>query len=64
MAPSPSGRPLAAAKMRRKIVALRFAGTIYSAGQTEGLPEDAVLAAAGCGNPIALGSLREGGNRR
>ena len=36
------------------------AGTIYSAGQTEGLPEDAVLAAAGCGNPIALGSLREG----
>ncbi len=33
---------------------------LYDAAQTEGLPEDAVLASLGCGNPTALIDLREG----
>ncbi len=33
---------------------------LYDATQTEGLPEDAVLASLGCGNPTALIDLREG----
>jgi len=35
-------------------------GNLYDATQTEGLPEDAVLASLGCGNPTALIELREG----
>jgi SAM-dependent methyltransferase len=35
-------------------------GGLYSAGEIEGLPEDAVLASLGCGNPTALIELREG----
>jgi SAM-dependent methyltransferase len=35
-------------------------GDLYDAGQTEGLPENAVLASLGCGNPTALAELREG----
>jgi len=35
-------------------------GDLYDATQTEGLPEDAVLASLGCGNPTALIDLREG----
>ncbi len=35
-------------------------GNLYDATQTEGLPEDAVLASLGCGNPTALIDLREG----
>ena len=33
---------------------------LYDAAQTEGLPEEAVLASLGCGNPTALIDLREG----
>ncbi len=33
---------------------------VYDPTQTEGLPEDAVLASLGCGNPTALIDLREG----
>ena len=33
---------------------------LYDASQTSGLPEGAVLASLGCGNPTALGALREG----
>ena len=33
---------------------------IYSSGDTEGLPEDALLASFGCGNPTALAELRPG----
>jgi SAM-dependent methyltransferase len=33
---------------------------IYPEGDTAGLPEKAVLASLGCGNPIALAELREG----
>jgi arsenite methyltransferase len=33
---------------------------LYDAGQTTGLPEDAVKASLGCGNPTALASLRPG----
>ena len=33
---------------------------LYSAAETQGLPEEAVLASLGCGNPTALIDLREG----
>jgi ubiquinone/menaquinone biosynthesis C-methylase UbiE len=33
---------------------------LYAAGQLAGLPEEAVLASLGCGNPTALIDLREG----
>jgi len=35
-------------------------GNLYNATQTEGLPEEAILASLGCGNPTALIDLREG----
>ncbi|HWE64980.1 MAG TPA: arsenite methyltransferase, partial [Chloroflexota bacterium] len=35
-------------------------GDLYDAAETEGLPEDAVLASLGCGNPTALIDLQEG----
>ena len=35
-------------------------GGLYSADETRGLPEAAVLASLGCGNPTALAELREG----
>jgi SAM-dependent methyltransferase len=37
-----------------------FGGPIYAEGETDGLPEDAVLASLGCGNPLAVAELREG----
>src|SRR6476469_7437491 len=33
---------------------------LYDAAQTSGLPEEAVLASFGCGNPTALADLRAG----
>jgi arsenite methyltransferase len=33
---------------------------LYEAGQTAGLPAEALLASLGCGNPTALADLREG----
>ncbi|HVZ48806.1 MAG TPA: arsenite methyltransferase [Gemmatimonadaceae bacterium] len=33
---------------------------LYDAGQTAGIPADALLASLGCGNPTALAELREG----
>jgi SAM-dependent methyltransferase len=33
---------------------------LYDAGETAGLPADALLASLGCGNPTALAELREG----
>jgi arsenite methyltransferase len=33
---------------------------LYDAGQTAGIPEQALLASLGCGNPTALAELREG----
>jgi SAM-dependent methyltransferase len=33
---------------------------LYDAGETAGLPTDALLASLGCGNPTALAELREG----
>ena len=33
---------------------------LYAAGETDGLPQDAVLASLGCGNPTALAELKEG----
>jgi arsenite methyltransferase len=37
-----------------------FGGPLYGRGETDGLPEEAVLASLGCGNPLAVADLREG----
>jgi arsenite methyltransferase len=37
-----------------------FGGPLYDAGQTDGLPAEAVLASLGCGNPVAVADLGEG----
>ena len=37
-----------------------FSKGLYREGETDGLPEQAVLASLGCGNPIAVADLREG----
>jgi arsenite methyltransferase len=37
-----------------------FGGQLYGEGETEGLPEEAVLASLGCGNPLAVADLRDG----
>jgi arsenite methyltransferase len=35
-------------------------GQLYREGETDGLPEEAVLASLGCGNPLAVADLRDG----
>jgi len=37
-----------------------FGAGLYTRGDTDGLPEEAVLASLGCGNPLAVAELREG----
>jgi len=37
-----------------------FGGLLYRPGETDGLPEEAVLASLGCGNPLAVADLHEG----
>jgi len=37
-----------------------FAENLYREGETDGLPEEAVLASLGCGNPLAVADLHEG----
>jgi arsenite methyltransferase len=37
-----------------------FSDDLYREGETDGLPEGAVLASLGCGNPIAVADLHEG----
>ncbi len=37
-----------------------FGGSLYDADETGALPEAAVLASLGCGNPVAVAELREG----
>ena len=37
-----------------------FGAGLYEPGQTSELPEEAVLASLGCGNPLAVAELREG----
>jgi len=37
-----------------------FSEELYRECETDGLPEEAVLASLGCGNPIAVADLREG----
>ena len=37
-----------------------FGGKLYGDGETDGLPEEAVLASLGCGNPLAVADLHEG----
>src|SRR3954468_6803630 len=38
----------------------RFGAGLYAPASTEDLPEEAVLASLGCGNPIAVADLHEG----
>jgi hypothetical protein len=40
-----------------------FGGQLYGEGETDGLPEKAVLASLGCGNPLAVADLRDGERR-
>jgi len=37
-----------------------FSQGLYREGETDGLPEEGVLASLGCGNPIAIADLRQG----
>ena len=37
-----------------------FGGALYREGEIDGLPEEAVLASLGCGNPLAVADLHEG----
>ena len=37
-----------------------FGVSLYREGETDGLPEEAVLASLGCGNPLAVAELQEG----
>jgi SAM-dependent methyltransferase len=37
-----------------------FGGQLYGDGETDGLPEEAVLASLGCGNPLAVADLHPG----
>jgi arsenite methyltransferase len=37
-----------------------FGGPLYREGETDGLPEEAVLASLGCGNPLAVADVHEG----
>jgi arsenite methyltransferase len=37
-----------------------FGGSLYAEGETDGLPEEAVLASLGCGNPLAVADLLAG----
>ena len=37
-----------------------FGAALYTPGETDGLPEEAVLASLGCGNPLAVADLRPG----
>jgi arsenite methyltransferase len=37
-----------------------FSDNLYREGETDGLPEEAVLASLGCGNPMAVADLQEG----
>jgi arsenite methyltransferase len=37
-----------------------FSEGLYREAETDGLPEEAVLASLGCGNPLAVADLREG----
>ena len=38
-----------------------FGGSLYAEGETAGLPEEAVLASLGCGNPLAVAELSSRG---
>ena len=37
-----------------------FGASLYDTGDTSGLPEEAVMASLGCGNPVAVAELCEG----
>lgn len=56
--------PAAASCCGPEPVALDGAGSfgshLYGEGETDGLPEEALLASLGCGNPLAVADLREG----
>src|SRR5215471_6666597 len=37
-----------------------FGSPLYGEGETDGLPQEAILASLGCGNPLAVADLHEG----
>jgi len=37
-----------------------FGGSLYGEAETHGLPEEAILASLGCGNPLAVADLHDG----
>ena len=53
-------RPRAAAPARLAEAVGGFSEGLYREGETDGLPQEAVLASLGCGNPLAVADLREG----
>jgi len=56
---SPATEPCCGATSAAEAVG-GFSGNLYREGETDGLPEEAVLASLGCGNPIAVADLHEG----
>jgi SAM-dependent methyltransferase len=50
----------AAGPVRRRWAQPTLGGQLYGEGETDGLPEEAVLASLGCGNPLAVADLRDG----
>ena len=62
-----AGEDRAATRLNRAAVPGRLRWTrptvrrsLYGEGETDGLPEEAVLASLGCGNPLAVADLHEG----
>ena len=58
--PRSRGGGCAAGQTRLSAAGGGFCGALYREGETDGLPEEAVLASLGCGNPMAVADLREG----
>jgi arsenite methyltransferase len=53
-------RPVADAAQEVSGMGADLAASLYQPGETDGLPEEAVLASLGCGNPMAVADLRPG----
>jgi len=59
-APAPDGGCCGGSGSEALDTAGPFGSPLYADGETDGLPEEAVLASLGCGNPVAVAELREG----
>src|SRR4051812_11743496 len=56
--PADPGAP--ASELAAPCSAAPCSAALYSPGETDGLPQEAVLASLGCGNPMAVADLRPG----